>query len=40
MNTWVYVPVNKIRDEFEASLKREPPIPVGARDPYVPLAGK
>jgi arylsulfatase len=41
LNTWTYVPVNKIRDEFEASLRREPPIPVGARDPYYPpSAGK
>jgi arylsulfatase len=36
MNTWVYVPANKIRDELEASLRREPPIPVGTPDPYVP----
>jgi arylsulfatase len=36
MNTWVFAPVNRIRDEHEASLKREPPIPVGTRDPYVP----
>lgn len=36
MNTWVYVPTNKIRNELEASLLREPPIPVGTPDPYVP----
>ena len=36
MNTWVYVPINKIKDEFEASLRREPPIPVGTPDPYRP----
>ncbi|MBI3465225.1 MAG: sulfatase-like hydrolase/transferase [Planctomycetes bacterium] len=36
MNTWVYLPTNKIRDEFEASLRREPPIAVGTPDPYYP----
>lgn len=36
MNTWVYVPTNKIRDEFEASLRREPPIAAGTPDPYNP----
>jgi arylsulfatase len=40
MNTWVYVPANKIRDELEASLRREPPIPVGAPDPYVPAENR
>jgi arylsulfatase len=36
MNTWVYVPTNKLRHEFEASLRREPPIAVGTPDPYGP----
>ena len=35
-NTWVYFPINRIREEFENSLRREPPIPVGAPDPYQP----
>ena len=37
MNSWVYHPVFKIVSDFEASLKREPPIPPGTPDPYVPL---
>jgi arylsulfatase len=40
LNTWVYYPVGKIIDDFQASLKKEPPIPVGAPDPYVSAAGK
>jgi arylsulfatase A-like enzyme len=40
MNTWVYHPVNKIVSDFEASLKREPPIPPGTLDPWVPSRGK
>lgn len=36
MNTWVYYPVMKIADEFQASLVKEPPIPVGTLDPYTP----
>ena len=36
MNTWVYHPVVKIVDDFQASLKKEPPIPPGTPDPYVP----
>jgi arylsulfatase len=36
MNTWVYHPVMKIVDDFRASLKKEPPIPPGTPDPYVP----
>lgn len=39
MNTWVYHPVMKIADDFQASLKQEPPIPPGTLDPYRP-AGK
>ncbi len=36
LNTWVYHPVNKIVADFQASLKAEPPVPVGAPDPYEP----
>jgi arylsulfatase len=36
MNTWVYTPCLKIADDFRESLKREPPIPPGTPDPYVP----
>lgn len=36
LHTWVYHPVNKIVADFQASLKAEPPIPVGTPDPYVP----
>jgi arylsulfatase len=36
LNTWVYNPTLKIVDEFKESLKREPPIPPGTVDPYVP----
>jgi arylsulfatase len=36
LNTWVYNPVMKIVNEFQASLKTEPPIAVGTPDPYVP----
>jgi arylsulfatase len=35
-DTWVYHPVFKIINDFQASLKTEPPIPVGTPDPYVP----
>ena len=35
---WVFHPLYKIIDEFQASLKRESPIPVGTPDPYVPKA--
>lgn len=36
MNTWVWNPVFKIVNDFEATLKIEPPIPPGTPDPYVP----
>jgi len=36
MNSWVYHPVYKIVSDFEASLKKEPPIPPGTPDPYQP----
>jgi arylsulfatase len=36
MNTWVYHPTMKIADDFQASLKKEPPIPPGTPDPYQP----
>jgi arylsulfatase len=35
-NTWVADPVVKIIGEFEASLKKYPPIKLGAPDPYTP----
>lgn len=37
-NTWVADPVTKIVGEFEASLKKYPPIKVGTPDPYTPQA--
>jgi arylsulfatase len=40
MNTWVYHPAFKIADDFQASLKKEPPIPPGTADPYMPPRGK
>jgi arylsulfatase A-like enzyme len=36
LNTWVYHPIYKIVGEFQASLKKEPPIPPGTPDPYLP----
>lgn len=36
MNTWVWHPAFKIADDFQASLKKEPPIPPGTPDPYTP----
>jgi arylsulfatase len=39
-DTWVYHPVMKIVNDFQASLKAEPPIPVGTPDPYVPKSTK
>jgi arylsulfatase len=36
MNTWAYHPLMKIVDDFQDSLQREPPIPPGTPDPYVP----
>jgi arylsulfatase A-like enzyme len=35
-NTWVAEPMMKILGEFEASLKKYPPIKIGTPDPYVP----
>lgn len=40
LNTWVYQPVMKIVADFQASLKKEPPIPPGTPDPYQPPRGK
>ena len=34
--SWVGVPMTKILVEFEQSLKKYPPIPMGTPDPYVP----
>ena len=35
-NSWVIDPVVRIIGEFEASLKKYPPIPMGTADPYRP----
>ena len=35
-NSWVAEPVVKIVGEFEASLKKYPPIKLGTPDPYTP----
>ena len=35
-NSWVIDPVVRIIGEFEASLKKYPPIPMGTADPYAP----
>ena len=35
-NSWVIDPVVRIIGEFEASLKKYPPIPMGTADPYTP----
>jgi arylsulfatase A-like enzyme len=35
-NTWVVEPMNRMISDFQSSLKRYPPIPVGAPDPYTP----
>jgi arylsulfatase A-like enzyme len=35
-NSWVAVPITKMLAEFEASLKKYPPIPMGTPDPYQP----
>ena len=40
MNTWVWDPTFKIVADFEASLKKEPPIPPGTPDPYTPAPKK
>jgi arylsulfatase len=39
-SSWVKLPVRKIVEEFEASLRKEPPIPAGTPDPYHPPEGK
>jgi arylsulfatase A-like enzyme len=36
LNTWVLVPMLKTIDDFQASLKKYPPIKAGTPDPYVP----
>jgi hypothetical protein len=36
VNSWVADPVTKIVGEFEASLKKYPPIKLGTPDPYTP----
>ena len=38
-NSWVYRPMLKIADDFQASLKKEPPILPGTPDPYRPPCG-
>lgn len=35
-NSWVARPIKKITDDFVASLKKYPPIPLGTPDPYHP----
>ena len=35
-NSWVATPAMKIVTDFEASLKKHPPIPPGTPDPYTP----
>ena len=35
-DSWVADPIKKIITEFEASLKKYPPIPMGTPDPYTP----
>jgi hypothetical protein len=35
-NTWVVAPMLKIVADFEASLKKYPPIKLGTPDPYTP----
>lgn len=35
-NSWVAVPITKMLAEFEASLKKYPPIPMGTPDPSQP----
>jgi arylsulfatase len=39
INSWVYHPMLKIADDFQASLKQEPPILPGTPDPYQPPRG-
>ena len=34
--SWVIDPIVRIIGEFEASLKKYPPIPMGTPDPYTP----
>ena len=38
-NSWVLYPVMKIVNDFQESLKTEPPIPPGTADPYQPQKG-
>lgn len=40
LNGWVWAPTLKIVADLQDSLKREPPIPPGTPDPYVPPAKK
>ena len=35
-NAWVRYPMNKVLKEHLVSLKKEPPVPKGAPDPYIP----
>jgi arylsulfatase len=39
LNSWVIYPMTKIVNDFQDSLKTEPPIPPGAPDPYLPPKG-
>ena len=39
-NSWVARPITKMLAEFEASLKKYPPIPMGTPDPYQPPGPK
>ena len=37
---WIVQPAGKILSDYQASLKKYPPIPPGAPDPYVPPTAK
>jgi hypothetical protein len=39
LHSWVITHFNKIIGDFEASVHREPPIPMGAPLSHVPIAG-
>jgi arylsulfatase len=39
-NLWVRYPMTQVLLDYMASLKKEPPIPPGTADPYVPSGKK
>lgn len=40
VNPWALAFFNKLVNDVDESVRRQPNVPIGARDPYTPPAGK